>query len=467
MTEGAEFVTSQKGKLLLCYMGYTYTQEKQYGMQVNWKCCKYYSNKCYGRATTKEATVLYTREHNHPPNVTEIEVRTALENIKEASTGSQKQTNVILKEAIPKIPKTATTQMPNILSLKRTIARTKKATTSTTPSPRTYQDINLTANQIITLNKQPFIVYDNENNDKRLIIFGTSMNLVKLQQSQYWMMDGTFNICPKPFFQLYTIHGLYHNCNIPLLYALLPNKNNSTYMELINIIKQKTNDFSPESIILDFEQAMLSTIIKIHPHTCIQGCYYHLNQCLWRHLQKTTLSVEYATNSSFAFQIKKLIALAYVPETDVAEHYNILIDSPFYKQNEAKLSPFLDYFEDTWVGRLHRSGHRRNPKFLIPWWNVYRSTLNGDSKTNNAVEGWHNAFVQSTGRTKPTLEHFIKCLQKEQSYQEFRMDQSVTELVPKTSKQNKQMHKYLEEEVKLYPSTKGIEYLNIIAKTLL
>lgn len=179
------------------------------------------------------------------------------------------------------------------------------------------------------------------------------------------------------------------------------------------------------------------------------------------------LSVQYATDSTFAYQIKKLIALAYVPVTDVAEHYNILIESPYYKRNEEKISPLLDYFEDTWVGRLHRSGHRRQPKFHIPWWNVYLSTLNKEAKTNNSVEGWHNAFQATTSRGKPTLQKLLQSIQKEQSYQELRMEQSVTQICPKLTKQTKKMFELLQSQVALYPSTRGLDYLSLIAKSIL
>lgn len=179
------------------------------------------------------------------------------------------------------------------------------------------------------------------------------------------------------------------------------------------------------------------------------------------------MSIQYATDSTFAYQIKKLIALAYVPLTDVTEHYNLLIDSPYYKRNEERLSPMLDYFEDTWVGRLHRSGHRRQPKYQIAWWNVYLSTLNKEAKTNNAVEGWHNAFQATTGRGTPTLHKLIQSLQKEQSYQELRMEQSVTLIGPKLTKETKKMYNTLQSQVTLYPTSKGLEYLSMIAKTIL
>lgn len=220
MTEGAEFVMSQKNKMLLCYMGYVYTQEKQIGLKVFWKCSKYYSNKCYGRATTQETTVISVKEHNHPPNITEIEVRDALENIKEASTSTNKPTTQILKEQLLKVPQHASGQLPSIASLKRTIARQKKATTTTIPAPKTFAEVVIPPELSITHSKEPFIFFDNKCPDKRIIMFATANNLLKLQQCDTWMMDGTFKVCPKPFYQLYTIHGL--GDRLPIAVRVVP-----------------------------------------------------------------------------------------------------------------------------------------------------------------------------------------------------------------------------------------------------
>ena len=52
----------------------------------------------------------------------------------------------------------------------------------------------------------------------------------------------------------------------------------------------------------------------------------------------------------------------------------------------------LDYFEDTWIGRLQNRSRRRTPKFPREWWNCYESVIQGMPKANNAVEGWHRGF---------------------------------------------------------------------------
>ena len=107
---------------------------------------------------------------------------------------------------------------------------------------------------------------------------------------------------------------------------------------------------------MDFEQAIINTILKIYPEIMIQG----------RHLQTFSLNIDYATKSHFAFEINKLIALAFVPTAEVANHNDLLLESQFSRTNEEKLALSLDYLEDTWVGYMHRFGHRCQPRFHIP-----------------------------------------------------------------------------------------------------
>ena len=49
----------------------------------------------------------------------------------------------------------------------------------------------------------------------------------------------------------------------------------------------------------------------------------------------------------------------------------------------------IDYFEDTYIGKLLPGGHRRALLFDLALWNMYDQTIGDLPRTNNAVEGWY------------------------------------------------------------------------------
>jgi hypothetical protein len=63
--------------------------------------------------------------------------------------------------------------------------------------------------------------------------------------------DATFASCPAPFYQLYIIHGeigssITHTRTVPLIYALMPDKKQTTYSIMFELIKRQLPQFSPK-----------------------------------------------------------------------------------------------------------------------------------------------------------------------------------------------------------------------------
>ncbi|KAF0685463.1 MULE domain-containing protein, partial [Aphis craccivora] len=74
-------------------------------------------------------------------------------------------------------------------------------------------------------------------------------------------------------------------------------------------------------------------------------------------------------------EIRKIAALAFIPEEAVENAFKTLIESTFYENNEPELAPLLNYFEDTWLD--------------LP-------------RTNNGVEGWHNTLYSILHAAHPS-----------------------------------------------------------------
>ena len=106
-------------------------------------------------------------------------------------------------------------------------------------------------------------------------------------------------------------------------------------------------------------------------------------------------------------------SLAFVLEQDVVDCFNnIMQDFPASALNVVK------YFEDTYIGKLLPDQSRRVPQFPIRICNMFKSVEGELARTNNAVDGWHNAFQTSIACSHPTISKLFNVLQREQSLQE-------------------------------------------------
>ena len=101
-----------------------------------------------------------------------------------------------------------------------------------------------------------------------------------------------------------------------------------------------------------------------------------------------------------------------MPPVDVADKFRQLVDS-LSEEEDALLSEFIDYFEATWIGH-ERRGRYRPPLFQIKFWNVFDRVQDDLPRTNNSVEGWHNAFNRRVSIPHPTFRRLVKKIQQEQ-----------------------------------------------------
>ena len=87
------------------------------------------------------------------------------------------------------------------------------------------------------------------------------------------------------FYQLFIIHAVYRQHVVPVVYALLRQKNTDTYSRLTDEVIKVAPNWLPASIIMDFEQALISAFHNKFPSTSLSVCYFHLRQGIHRKLQ--------------------------------------------------------------------------------------------------------------------------------------------------------------------------------------
>lgn len=436
--------------------------------------------------TLKEEVVKLT-DHSHAPDVREEDVNNILLEMRVEAKSSTNSTRTVLVNAHNKVrSKPIALKLPTSKALSNRIRRARKKMNLGSVTPTSLHELRFEHVHTISNSEKQFLLYDSGPGDSRIVMYSTAENLDFLSFCEDWYMDGTFDVCPPLFSQVYTIHGnellrllcfnillitFVHSgkrfgAYVPLVYILASHKDYETYRTIFEQLKVNKPSLSPKHIMVDFEQAAINAASNEFP-----GCFFHFTQCIWRKIQNLGLQTKYNSDPVFALNMRKLAALAFVPVEKVSDSFQklkkILKVRPRPKANSEafKLKQLLDYFELTWVGKKNVRA-----KFPIKLWNMFLFTLNGSPRTNNAVEGWHNAINRFVGCVHPSLWYFIRKMKDEQGSQEVK----ITQLIQNNGVSRRQKYMKHDENllklVKNYSSDENMytleEYLSNIAHNL-
>lgn len=151
---------------------------------------------------------------------------------------------------------------------------------------------------------------------------------------------------------------------------------------MFDVVFKRLPDFKPKYIISDFEIGAINAIVKFLPDSTVHGCFFHLCQSVWRHIQSVGLQERYVSDAQFAVNVRQLLALAFVPPEDIVRFFNDMCATEFWMEKDddedsMKLQKVLHYFECTYIGELTRLGKRRTVQFPPTMWSVYTLTRLG------------------------------------------------------------------------------------------
>ena len=144
-----------------------------------------------------------------------------------------------------------------------------------------------------------------------------------LDESQNWFVDGTFKVALEQFIQLYTVHAQKGGMIIPCVYALLTNKSELTYTRFFTKLVEIRPGLNLLFIMADFEKAAINALESTFL-SALTGCFFHLTQNIHRKIQSAGLTNLYIENADFALQMKMLPSLAFVPESQVTQYFELL-----------------------------------------------------------------------------------------------------------------------------------------------
>jgi hypothetical protein len=101
---------------------------------------------------------------------------------------------------------------------------------------------------------------------------------------------------------------------VPCLFALLPDKEKSTYLRLAECIMQQLQQADVSTIMMDYERGMNSAFRATFDEAAIVGCDFHWKTIIRRRLASDGLMALYNEDSDFQHLVRLIWALAYVPE---------------------------------------------------------------------------------------------------------------------------------------------------------
>ncbi|CAF4567337.1 unnamed protein product, partial [Rotaria sp. Silwood2] len=284
-----------------------------------------------------------------------------------------------------------------------------------TPPIPTPSDFDIPDFYRQTLNGKLFVCTDRFIRNKRMILFATDKQLETLFSSEWIFLDGTFDSCPSQFKQIYTIHGLKFQQNLPCVISLLSGKSTDIYLQLLSELQyhaERLNmKFEPRHVMSDFEMSLIKAIKQKFPMAMHHGCYFHYCQSLYKQVQLLGLATAYLEDEITRLSCRSTMALALLPIELIEEAVKLLEDDSL-----PEMADFFKYFKYQWLTRVP-------PKY----WNV--STL--EFRTNNFVEsellpclekctsvfshiGWHNKFNNRVDKTHPNIWRLFECLQREE-----------------------------------------------------
>lgn len=275
-------IYTTKRKVALLVEGYIFYQYKKTETKSYFRCADYYK-KCKVRVNREGAKCTFNCfEHNHSANAANIQCRQFSNDLKEESVKSSESSQRIVKKAYSEVDAELAEYLPSQKSSKKTIKRFKNKYNRRPAVPVLAKELVIPEEFKMSTRNQNFLLFDSGQKSKnRMIIFGTNDYVKLLQTHTEWYVGGTFKTCPSLFAQVYTIHIVYRNKSVPIIYALLPNKSKATYLSFFRKVKSFV-DNAPTSVMLDFELAAIQALETVFPGALLRLCFFHLGKNLYK-----------------------------------------------------------------------------------------------------------------------------------------------------------------------------------------
>ena len=240
--------TTKGGRKLLCD-GYSYVRDRgdynltqrkcNFSARVARENGKLISVYCPGRChTINDRQLKIVTAHQslvvnriHLPDPALPECFEALESTKEMAKNTTENPRTIIKKSQLSFSEEAASKMTRQVNIRFMIKRIRSHKPTYGPNPATMADLVVPDPLKYTYNNELFLLADSGyGDDERIFLFATENNLKMLTSASEWYVDGTFEVAPLIYKQMYNIAGEISGKILPLLYSLLLNKTEKIYL---------------------------------------------------------------------------------------------------------------------------------------------------------------------------------------------------------------------------------------------
>lgn len=158
------------------------------------------------------------------------------------------------------------------------------------------------------------------------LIFAADECLDILSGAKNLFLDATFKVRPHPklFAQVLNILIDFKGTVLPVIHIVMTSKRQGLYESIIEKLKSFGGEnFAPQNSMSDFEAGLLNSIRSAFPNIQITGCRFHFGQALLRKV-KETMAVEFRDDKEFATFARKHFALSLLPPDQILPVLNLL-----------------------------------------------------------------------------------------------------------------------------------------------
>ena len=178
-------------------------------------------------------------EHNHRPAPERKQILQTRQFVKEKSLASHDFPRSFIREATLNLSDETIAGMSKKDAIRQLIMRTRNKAAAHGFNAKSIADLEIPDSLRLTYKGKKFYWDDSGKSDKnRIILFTTETNLKLLDKYLDWYVDGTFDISPTIFKQVFTFHIQIEGTDLPMAYFLVPNKKQVTYKKVFKMLKK-------------------------------------------------------------------------------------------------------------------------------------------------------------------------------------------------------------------------------------